>query len=135
MNKRSNQNFEIRKTNNMISKENMGNKFMRGSFKVSKLIQKWILFIYRQAYLWKTFKFNFTINNYLFAQIDWKIIRQSTLTILLLFLIQCYRNTLALFVIFEMTIFENINRQYEEANIWVLRSPVAAKSRNFQYCT
>ena len=91
----------------MISKENMGNKFMRGSFKVSKLIQKWILFIYRQAYLWKTFKFNFTINNYLFAQIDWKIIRQSTLTILLLFLIQCYRNTLSLFVIFEMTILIN----------------------------
>ncbi len=68
----------------MISKENMGNKFMRGSFKVSKLIQKWILFIYRQAYLLKTFKFNFTINNYLFAQIGWKIIKLSTLTILII---------------------------------------------------
>ncbi len=47
LNKRNNQNFQIRKTSNMIFKENTANRFMREPIKVSKIIQKNTLFTNR----------------------------------------------------------------------------------------
>ena len=68
LNKRNNQNFEIRKTSNMISKENPANRFMREPIKVSKLIQKIpYLFIGKQTYQ-NSFHFDFNNNNCLMAQ-------------------------------------------------------------------
>lgn len=44
LNKRNNQNFQIRKTSNMIFKENTANRFMKEPIKVSKIIQKHFIY-------------------------------------------------------------------------------------------